>query len=99
VGTKTRIGARLNLGALKPEDVAVELYLGRMDPKGEIVDAQPTSMQPVRQVDQGKYLFEASAVPCCKSGLHGYTVRVLPHHPDLPTRFLPGLVTWADAGV
>jgi starch phosphorylase len=99
VGAKTRIGARLNLGALKPEDVAVELYLGRMDPNGEIVEAQPASMQPVRQVDQSRYLFEATAVPCSKSGLHGYTVRVLPHHPDLPTRFLPGLIAWADAGV
>ena len=99
VGTKTRIGARLNLGALKPEDVAVELYLGRMDPNGEIVDAQPTSMQPVQQLDQGRYLFEATAVPCCKSGLHGYTVRVLPQHPDLPTRFLPGLIAWADSSV
>jgi starch phosphorylase len=99
VGAKTRIGARLNLGALKPEDVAVELYLGRMDPNGEIVDAQPTSMQPVQQLDQGRYLFEATAVPCCKSGLHGYTVRVLPQHPDLPTRFLPGLIAWADSSV
>jgi starch phosphorylase len=99
VGTKTCIGARVNLGTLKPEDLAVELYLGRLAPTGEIVDGQPIQMQPARQVDQARYLFEATAVPCSKSGLHGYTVRVLPHHPDLPTHFLPGLIVWADSGV
>ena len=30
------------------------------------------------------------------SGLHGYTVRVLPHHPNLVTPFLPGLIAWAS---
>jgi hypothetical protein len=27
--------------------------------------------------------------------LNGYTVRVLPAHPDLPTPFQPGLIVWA----
>jgi hypothetical protein len=29
------------------------------------------------------------------SGQHGFTVRVLPHHPDLTTSFQPGLIVWA----
>lgn len=29
------------------------------------------------------------------SGLHGYTVRVVPKHADLTTPFLPGLIVWA----
>ncbi len=30
------------------------------------------------------------------TGQHGLSVRVLPHHPDLPTPFLRGIVRWAD---
>ena len=57
--------------------------------------ADSVVMQPAGR-EQGKYLFEAAAVPCASSGLHGYTVRVLPRHPDLANPFLPGLITWAD---
>jgi hypothetical protein len=39
----------------------------------------------------------AAAAPCGRSGLHGYTVRVWPFHPDEPKAFLPALITWADA--
>ena len=99
VGTTAQIGARLSLGALTPSDVAVELYLGRLNPAGEIVDAVSNDMQPVGRDSEGKYLFQASAAPCCKSGLHGYTVRVLPHHPDLTAPFLPGLIVWAEPGL
>ena len=42
--------------------------------------------------------FVASEVPCRDSGLHGYTVRVLPFHPDAAETFLPGLIRWADGG-
>jgi hypothetical protein len=35
------------------------------------------------------------AVPCRSSGLFGYSVRVVPRHPDLPNPFESGLVTWA----
>jgi len=95
VGATTRVSARVSLGALTPEDVQVQLYLGRLDPTGEIADAQAIPMNPAGRDERGRHLFEATAVPCCRSGLHGYTVRVLPHHPDLTQRFLPGLITWA----
>jgi starch phosphorylase len=97
VGDEVRVRAQVHLGDLTPEDVAVELYLGRVDADGEIVDAETTSMEPVDSDDNGSYFFETRASPCRKSGLHGYTVRVLPHHPDLSTPFLPGLIAWARA--
>jgi len=31
-----------------------------------------------------------------RSGLHGFTVRVRPNHPDMSVAFLPGLICWAD---
>ncbi len=94
VGARMRVQARIELGGLRPEDVAVELYWGRLDAKGEIVNAASTAMKAAGE-DRGKYLFETPPVPCVNSGLHGYTVRVLPRQPDLASPFLPGLITWA----
>jgi starch phosphorylase len=95
VGGEFPVQARVQLGALSPDDVAVELYLGQMDAGGEITAAHAIPMQPVGPGGEGSHLFQASAVTCRRSGLHGYTVRVLPSHPDLPTSFLPGLIVWA----
>ena len=100
VGAEVRVRARAHLGDLTPDDVAVELYVGRVDALGEIVQAEATPMK-LTGMDSagsyaGSYLFEAGALTCRRSGLHGYTVRVLPHHPDLTTSFLPGLIAWAS---
>ncbi len=82
-------------GDLTPEDVSVELYVGPVSPGDEIVDAKVFSLAFQETLDEGVYLYEAETVACEKSGLFGYTVRVLPNHPDLVTPFIPGLITWA----
>lgn len=96
VGGEIRAKARVYLGALGPDDVKVELYLGRVDANGEIVEATATPMQRFEPDGQGSYLFEVSAIPCHRSGLHGYAVRVLPHHMHLSSSFVPGLIHWAE---
>jgi starch phosphorylase len=63
----------------------------------EIMDGQATPMQAVGAYQEECCLFEATAPPCQYSGRHGYTVRVLPYHPDLTTSFVPGLIVWASA--
>jgi starch phosphorylase len=95
VGARMRVRVRVELGALKPDDVAVELYWGPLDAKGEIISGATAAMKPAGE-EQGKYAFEAAAVPCLRSGLHGYSVRVLPRRADLTSPFLPGLIAWAD---
>ena len=100
VGTNVGVRARVQLGALTPEDVAVELYLGRVDPAGEILEAGVTRMRAAGRDAAGKHVFEAGAVPCSHSGLHGFTVRVRADHPDLAiaeggTPLVPGLIAWA----
>lgn len=96
VGSEIRVVTRVFLGALTPEDVLVQLYLGRVNAQGEIVDPVPVALHPLAQEEEGTYLFEAVAVSCGKSGLLGFTARVLPRHPDLVTPYVPGLVTWAN---
>ena len=97
VGSQIRVRALVRLGELAPEDVAVELYLGRVSADGEIADAAPVLMQPAGQDSrQGAYLFEARDVPCLRSGRIGYTVRIRPHHADEARPFLPGIIRWAS---
>lgn len=96
VNSEIKVQTQVQLGALTPEDVVVELYLGLINADNEIVKAQTVPMRANGEHSNGVYLFEATSVACGHSGLHGFTVRVLPHHPDLVTLFLPGLVVWAE---
>ncbi|HYK88099.1 MAG TPA: alpha-glucan family phosphorylase, partial [Acidobacteriota bacterium] len=96
VGELITYRARVDSGALKPEDLVVELCLGRVNASGEIEEPISIAMRPVKK-EGDSYVYEATEVPCTGSGLNGYTARVLPHHPDLHGRFLPGLIHWADA--
>ena len=96
VGAEAQVRACVQLGSLLPQDVAVELYLGRLNPAGDFVEAVVTPMKPVDQGDGGNFSFEA-VTACPRSGMHGFTVRIRPAHPDLSVPFLPGLICWADA--
>ena len=96
VGESFRVRAAVRLGPLTPDDVEVQLYLGRITTAGEIVDAEIQPMHTERAKKAGEYTYEASSVTCRRSGFHGFTVRVLPRHADLNSPFLPGLVVWAD---
>jgi starch phosphorylase len=96
VGTDIQVQARVQLGSLLPQDVAVELYLGPLSADGDIVHATAVPMKPSAHDGDGHCLFTAST-PCARSGLQGLTVRVRASHPDLPIPFLPSLIRWADA--
>ena len=95
VGDEFITQAEVQLGELAPEDVVVELYIGLVNPSGEIVRGRAVPMHVIKHSKDGEYLFETNT-QCTMSGLHGYTVRVLPHHPDAVTSFLPGFVKWAE---
>jgi starch phosphorylase len=95
VGDAIHAQAWVSLGALMPRDIRVELYMGRVDARGEIVEAETVPMEFARSEDTGAHVFEVKGVSCGRSGRLGFTVRVLPHHPDLTTRFIPGLIAWA----
>lgn len=96
VGTKVLVRARVRLGSLLPEDITPELYVGRLNPFGDFIGAVSTPMESIGSDSPGTFTFEA-VTTCPESGRHGFTVRVRPSHPDLGTRFLPGLICWADS--
>jgi starch phosphorylase len=92
VGSTVTVRASIALAGLLPSDVVVELYHGGVDAQGEIRDAQVAPMACKDQAPD-RCTFVGS-IECRNSGLRGYTVRVLPHHDDLITRFDLGLITW-----
>jgi hypothetical protein len=53
-------------------------------------------METAARIEDGLYAFETQEVACRSSGNHGYTVRVLPYHPDEARSLLPSLIRWAD---
>lgn len=95
VGHEIHVAAEIQLGALTPDEVQVELYSGAVNPSGDLVAATAVPMHATETLSQGRWRFVRDAVACCHSGLQGFTIRVLPHHSDLPTPFLPGLIVWA----
>jgi starch phosphorylase len=95
VGGNVLVKAIICLCSLSPDDVAVELYMGRLSPQREICDAAATLMRQCGESSPGTFQFRAEA-RCTRSGLHGYTVRVRPTHADLPVPILPGFMLWAD---
>lgn len=96
VGTNMNVSARIQLAGLSPDDVAVELYVGRLNPVNEIVNPATERMRSVSNAGGGVWVFEAAA-SCATSGMHGFTVRVRPNHADLFAPFVPGLIAWAGS--
>ena len=88
------VQARVQPGKLTPDDLAVELYLGRLNADGEIVDAISAPMEPVRKGGTW-HLYQATVTPKTGSGMHGFTARVLCRHRDLNSPFVPGIVAWS----
>jgi glycogen phosphorylase len=95
VRERVDFGVRVHAGPLTPEDLRVELYLGPLDANGNILEATPIAMNLVRTEAPGRYLYEVRTAPCCRSGRHGFTARVLPRHKSLKSAILPGMITWA----
>ena len=90
-----RIQAIIRLGKLTPEDVNVEICMGQIDARDQIISPDLTKMSLSKSLGDGGYLFEGLSAPCRKSGQHGFTIRVLPYHDNLPTKFIPGLIALA----
>jgi starch phosphorylase len=52
-------------------------------------------MVPEEAAGEDSHWFQGE-VPCRQTGQRGYTVRVLPYHPELANPFLPGLIRWSS---
>ena len=94
VGKDIRVEAVVHLADLSPGDISVELYSGRLDEDGQLNEGQPIAMEQVGEASDGRAQYQCN-MPCTRSGLCGYTVRVLPCHALLPRPLDLAMIRWA----
>jgi starch phosphorylase len=94
VGDMVPIACTVSLGALEPDDVAVEAYVGLVGATRTIDKAGVVPLRHAEALAGGHHRF-AGELPCMQSGLQGYTIRVRPHHEDASNLFITGLMAWA----
>jgi starch phosphorylase len=94
VGNELPVTALIRLGSIRPEEVSVELYYGPLDVRGTITTGKSAPL--TCEGDNGSrdtYRY-VGAIPCEYSGKYGYALRILPHHPEMASRYNVGLVRW-----
>ncbi|MEA2900354.1 MAG: glycogen phosphorylase [Actinomycetota bacterium] len=87
LGGDRTVAAVADLGRLGPDDVQVQVVHGPVGNTDEIVDAAASPMALVSGA--GPFRYEGTFT-CDRPGRYGFTVRVVPSHPDL--------LTWAELG-
>jgi starch phosphorylase len=91
-GESLNLKVAVNLNGLAPEDVRVEVLVGRASKQGQDKDLQPTKMDPEGWAGQ-ECLFNLELTPeMCGKLL--YRVRVYPYHDLLTHPFETGLMVW-----
>ena len=101
-GAEPSLGAVLDvrvttaLGGLTPEDVRVEVVYGRIGDDDEFVEPSQVTLTADDSAQPPHTRF-SGPVELGQPGPFGYTVRVLPSHPQLASRAELGLVTYPDA--
>jgi starch phosphorylase len=86
------ITALIDLGSLSHDDVVVQALMGRIGPNRELLDAVPFDLV-YKESEDGAAVFKGT-VASSSPGNRGYTVRVMPDHPDVNVPSEMGLVRW-----
>ena len=94
LGSELTLTAAVQLAGLKPDEVAVQAVLGRVDAADVLQHPTCVEMVHTGSGDGGTEIF-STTTPLPVAGSVGYTVRVLPHHPLLAGDTELGLVTLA----
>jgi starch phosphorylase len=94
VGRDIRVEAVVNLGRLSPDDVSVELYYGPLDQDGQLSTGRALQMEQIGSDGDNRIRYAAD-MPCDRSGMTGYTVRVLPRNELLSSAQDMAMIRWA----
>lgn len=93
IGEQIKVIAKIKLGAIKPQDVQVQLYLGRTNQFGDLHSTKALPMVIESPAKNGVYTFGVDFA-IDSTGQHGYSVRVVPQHPLNENPMKLGLIKW-----
>ena len=95
VGLAYPILAEIELGDLTPNDVDVQIYYGKVDEGIEGTKSIVAMTHVLKKNKSTKYIYRGE-INCKDTGQFGFTLRVLPKHPQLINPFELGLIRWAE---
>ncbi|MDZ4722634.1 MAG: alpha-glucan family phosphorylase [candidate division Zixibacteria bacterium] len=98
VGQKIPITLHVRLGAIKPEDIRVEIVSGPIDTQEEFLDmaavgANLNGSDPQQVTNEGIYSYHGE-ITCKESGRLGITARVIPRNDNMLHTRKPKLISW-----
>ena len=92
-GSSIPLKAVVDLAGLAPQDVRVEVVVGRVGVSGQLEDPEVLTLPAVEQRGSA-YVFQREIVPN-QTGRVGYALRICPNHDDNPlTRPCNSLIKW-----
>jgi starch phosphorylase len=94
LGSERTVEAVVALGDLQADDVEVQLLHGPVGQNNELAEVSRVTMALVADADDS-HLRYRGVVPCDRPGRYGFTVRIVPAHPDLVTPVELGRVALA----
>jgi starch phosphorylase len=92
-GEDIEVTAKVQLGELKPEDVACDIYFGLLGADGNFLESYTEPMEAVGDND-GVYEF-TGRLTIKHTGRLGLNLRVVPFHPQLGYKYALGLAVWS----
>ena len=95
VGEGIPVAAKVRLGILEPSEVLVQAFYSRLRPDGTLSNGRGIDLEWV-SAEGGEHLYKG-AVPSRASGLHGYSIRVLPQHEDVLVPHELPLIAWEES--
>ncbi len=94
LGQDVEVFATIQLGALRTDEVVVDLCHGTVaDDSEKIMNRKITVMQSDGKISEGVWRFKGT-IHCDETGIYGYSIRILPFHPYLFNLYSMSLVTW-----
>lgn len=94
LGADRPVQAEVALGDLSPEDVTVQLLHGVVGEGDQLVDPAIEALTETGRTPTGTVSY-AGSLQVRRAGRYGYTIRVVPNHPDLVNAIDLGRVVWA----
>ena len=94
VGEKIRVTASVVLGEIPPEYVRVQIVSGSVSAGDTIVNSSSSDMKHVGMT-ANEHQYEGQ-LECVESGSYGFSVRVIPCHPDVRVPFEHPWLVWAE---